>query len=253
MLPIVLNKAVRVLPVLLREDKEYICVMRLHGAVDEEELKGVIGEFVGPIYQRPPLRSAVKRALRIRRIYSIEVLEMSGRDVLMHVWCEAGTYMRKLCHDIGEVLGVGAHMQELRRVRAGSMTEGEHLVTLHDLVDAYHFWKEEGIERFIRRAILPVEYAVKHLPRIVIRDSAVDAVARGAPLAVPGILQVETGIKVGSIVAIYTLKGELVAIGKARMRTEQIMSSKKGVAVEPEHVLMDPGTYPSMWKKHKKI
>lgn len=227
--------------------------MRLHGDVDDERLMEVIREFEGPIYQRPPLRSAVKRVVRIRRIYKIEVLEREGKNVLLRVWCEAGTYMRKLCHDIGEVLGVGAHMQELRRTRVGSFSEDEHLATLHDLVDAYHFWREEGIEDYIRKVVLPVEYAVRHLPKVVIRDSAVDAICHGAYLAVPGILRVESPIRVGDTVAIFTLKGELVAIGRAKMRSEQMVSAMSGIAVETKHVIMKPGTYPSMWRGAKKL
>jgi len=248
-LPIALNRAVKVIPVLLHEDKEYICIMRLHGEISEEKLLKVLEEFTGPIYQRPPLRSAVKRVVRIRTIYSIELLEKRGRDVLLKVHCEAGTYMRKLCHDVGEVLGVGAHMQELRRIRSGCFSEDEFLATLQDVVDAYHFWKENNIEKFLRRVILPVEYAVRNIPRVVIRDSAVDAIAHGAALMVPGILQIETGIKKGSMVAIFTKKGELVAIGEAKMRTEDMLIAEKGVAVVPKQVIMKPGTYPKMWKK----
>lgn len=223
--------------------------MRLHGDVPREKLLSLLKEFKGPIYQRPPLRSAVKRAIRIRHIYKLDVLEIDGRNVLMRVWCEAGTYMRKLCHDIGEILGVGAHMQELRRIRSGSLSENENSATLHDLVDAYFIWKEEGIEKFIRKVVLPGEYAVQHLPKVVIRDSAVDAIAHGASLAVPGILRVETPIRRGDWVAIFTQKGELVAIGKALMRDEKMIVSSKGLAVKTRFVVMKPGTYPPMWKK----
>ncbi len=247
-----LNRAVKVLPVLLKEDKEYVAVMRLHGDVSEEELRKVVKMFEAPIYQRPPLRSAVKRAVRIRRIYKIDVLEISGRDVLLYVWCEAGTYIRKLCHDIGEILGVGAHMQELRRIRSGSLSEKEGLVTLHDVVDAYHFWKENGDEEAMKKVILPVEKAVEHLPKIVIRDSAVDAICHGAPLAAPGILRLDSKIRVGDYVAIFTLKGELVAIGEAQMRSEQMVVAKRGIAVKPRFVVMKPGTYPPMWKKRRR-
>ena len=229
---------------LLREDKEYVCVMKLHGDVSDERLEEVVEEFQGLIYQRPPLRSAVKRALRKRRVYKIDLLEREGRYVLMRVHCEAGTYIRKLCHDIGEVLGVGAHMHELRRVRAGSFTEEEHLATLQDVVDAYVLWRERGIEDYIRKVVLPMEYAVGHLPKIVVRDTAVDPLCRGAPLAVPGILRVQTGIRVGDVVAIFTQKGELVALGRAQMRSEEMVSSRRGIAVKPFQVLMEPGVYP---------
>ncbi|QOJ78120.1 RNA-guided pseudouridylation complex pseudouridine synthase subunit Cbf5 [Infirmifilum lucidum] len=247
-LPIVLNNAVRALPVLLQEDKEYVCVMRLHDDVDRERLERVISMFKGSIYQRPPLRSAVKRTLRIRRIYDIRLLEVDGRDVLLQVWCEAGTYMRKLCHDIGEILGVGAHMQELRRIRSGSLTEEKNLATLHDVVDSFLLWKEHGIEEYLRRVFIPIEEAVQHIPKLWIRDTAVDAVCHGAPLAVPGIVRLESGVRVGDRVGIFTLKGELVAIGTAKMTSSQIMASKSGIAVEVNHVIMEPGTYPRAWK-----
>jgi len=223
--------------------------MKLHGNVGDKRLRKILEEFTGPIYQRPPLRSAVKRVTRIRRVYKIDFLEREGRYVLIKIWCEAGTYIRKLCHDIGEVLGVGAHMFELRRIRAGSFSEKANLSTLQDVIDSYILWKEHGIEEYIRRVILPMENAVLHIPKVIIRDSAIDAICHGAPLAVPGILQVETGIKVNDIVAIFSKKGELVAIGKALMRSEEMVSSKKGIAVKTTQVLMSPGTYPSMWKK----
>lgn len=249
MLPIALNRATRVLAAVMKAPKEYVCVMKLHGEVDIGVLKLVLTEFTGPIYQRPPLRSAVKRVIRIRRIYSIEMLEVKNTYVLLKVKCEAGTYIRKLVHDIGMVLGCGAHMQELRRIKAGPFTEEEHLVTLHDLKDAYDEWIETGDDKMLRKVILPVEKAVEHLPFVVIRDSAVDAICHGASLATPGILRVETGIKVGTLVAIFTQKGELVALGKALMRSEEMVSSRRGIAVKPTCVVMKPGIYPPLWKR----
>lgn len=235
----------------MRAGKEYVCLMRLHGDVSEEELRRVVQEFVGPIYQRPPLRSAVKRVVRIRRVYYIKILEVSGRDVLMKVGVEAGTYIRKLCHDIGEVLGCGAHMQELRRTRVGPFKEDDTLVTLYDVVDAYKLWVEEGIDKYIKKVILPIEAGVAHLPKVIIKDTAVDAICHGASLAVTGILRVETGIKVGDLVAIFTQKGELVALGTALMRSEEMVSSRRGLAVKTQRVIMKPGTYPPFWKMRK--
>jgi len=245
---VALNKATKILPALLESPKEYICLMRLHGDVEDSRLLEVVREFIGPIYQRPPLRSSVKRRLRIRRIYYIEVLEKDGKDVLLRIGCERGTYIRKLCVDIGEVLGVGAHMQELRRTKVGPFKEDESLVTLHDLVDAYKLWREEGVEKCIREVVQPVEKAVEHLPKMVIRDSAVDAICHGAYLAVPGILRLEGGIKSGDTVAILTQKGELVAIARALMRSEEILMAEKGLAAKPLRVIMEPGTYPPLWK-----
>ena len=247
-----MGSATKIIPALMSAGKEYVCVMRIHGDFDLNELQNIIKEFIGPIYQRPPLRSAVKRVVRVRRVYYIKVLEVSGRDVLMKVGVEAGTYIRKLCHDIGEVLGCGAHMQELRRTRVGPFKEDETLVTLQDVVDAYKIWTELGEEEYIRKVILPVEAGVSHLPKVIIKDSAVDAICHGAALAVVGILRVETGIKVGDLVALFTQKGELVALGKSAMRSEEMVSSRRGIAVRVTRVIMRPGTYPPLWKSKKK-
>ncbi|MEZ0345106.1 MAG: RNA-guided pseudouridylation complex pseudouridine synthase subunit Cbf5 [Infirmifilum sp.] len=247
-LPITVNNSLRILPVLLHEDKEYVCVMRLHGDVSRERLENVVSMFKGAIYQRPPLRSAVKRNLRVRKIFDIRLLEVDGRNVLLQVWCEAGTYMRKLCHDIGEVLGVGAHMQELRRIRSGSLTEEKRLATIHDVVDAYILWKSHGIEEYLRQVFLPVEEAVQHIPKVWIRDTAVDAVCHGAPVAVPGIVKLESNIRTGDIVGVYTLKDELVALGIAKFNSGKMMSAKSGIAVKVNHVVMEPGVYPRAWK-----
>lgn len=247
-LPIALEESTKVVGSLLSAGKEYITVMRLHGDVGEERIREVFAEFTGDIIQRPPVRSSVKRVLRKRRIYYLDFLEKEGRDVLFRVGCEAGTYIRKLCHDMGEVLGVGAHMLELRRTKSGSLTE-ENITTLHELKDAYVFWKEHGIEEFIRKVIIPVEKVVSFLPKVVIKDGAVDAVCHGAPLAIPGISKVDSEINKGDTVAIFTLKGELVAIGRAEMETKEILTAEKGIAVKTDRVLMKPGTYPRSWKK----
>ena len=245
------EKATKVMPAILQYPKEYVCLMHLHGEVSDNELLKALKEFTGPIYQRPPLRSSVKRRLRIRKIFYIEMLERENRDVLLKIGCESGTYARKLCHDIGLVLGVGAHMQELRRTKVGPFVEDETLATLQDLIDAFYLWKVDGIEKCIRLFIQPVEKVVEGLPKVVIRDSAVDAICHGAYLAAPGVLQVDTGIKVNDLIAILTLKGELVALAKALMRTEEIIISQKGIVAKPISVVMEPGTYPRMWKLSK--
>ncbi len=109
-LVVMLGRAVRLARLLLRHEKEYVCLLRLHGDVTEASVREVAGEFVGRIYQRPPRRSAVKRQLRIRRIHALDVLEVDGRLVLIRVACEAGTYIRSLCHHLGLALGCGGHM-----------------------------------------------------------------------------------------------------------------------------------------------
>jgi len=248
-LPTMLGDATRLVRVLLLSGKEYVCVMRLHADVPEREVRQVLEEFTGTIYQRPPLVSAVKRQVRKRTIYYSKFIEMVGRDVLFTVGCEAGTYIRKLCHDIGEALGCGAHMYELRRTKSGPFTEDESLVTLHTLKDAYEIWKETGDEGLLRKCIYPMEYALRDLPEIIVKDSAVDALARGAQLGAQGISKLQSGIKPGDMVAVFTHVGEVVSLGKAKMSSEEMLKATEGQAIDTVAVAMKPGVYPSGWKK----
>ncbi|MHC1611343.1 MAG: RNA-guided pseudouridylation complex pseudouridine synthase subunit Cbf5 [Candidatus Methanospirareceae archaeon] len=251
-------KVTGVLPVLLGAttklvdtfvgDKEYVCLMRLHREVGEDELRKVCGEFVGEIYQRPPLKSAVKRQIRTRTVHYIEIKEIEGKDVLMKVGCEAGTYIRMLCHHIGLALGVGAHMSQLRRTKSYPFGEDD-LTKLQDLKDAY----EEGDESLLRKLIIPVEYTLSHLPCIIVKDSAVDAICHGANLTAPGISRIEEGINIGDSVVIYTVKGEAVSRGEAVLSSEDMYKAEKGICVETKKVLMKPGTYPKMWKRKAEV
>jgi len=247
-LPIGIDYATRAIQMLLGADKEYVCLMHMHEEISETEIREILKEFQGKIFQTPPLKSAVKREMRVRNIYYVNILEIDGQDVLFKIGCEGGTYIRKYCHDVGEALGIGAHMAELRRTKSGPFTEDETLTTLQDLTDAYHIWKEEGDESFIRDSILPMELAVKHLPKIIIRDSAVDAVCHGADLAAGGIISLDDKIKENDTVAIMTLKGELVAAGESLKTSKEIYKANKGIVIDIKKVFMEPGTYPKMWK-----
>jgi H/ACA ribonucleoprotein complex subunit 4 len=247
-LPVLLGDATRVMETLLLAGKEYICLMRVHKPQPKKRLMDVCMQFMGPIFQKPPLKSSVVKELRMRTIYYLEVLEIDEQRVLMRAGCQAGTYIRKLCFDIGLALGTGANMEELRRTRAGPFREDETLVTMHNLADAYAAWKETGDETGLRRCILPVEAALSHLPRLVIADNAVDAVCHGAPLALPGLLRLESDINKGDSVALFTLKGEAVGIGRADMNSSEMLDCKTGIAVLTERVIMEPGTYPKAWK-----
>ena len=248
-LPVTLEDSTKIVQALLHSGKEYICVMKLHGDAEEERVRKVLGEFEDLIYQRPPLRASVKRQLRTRRVYYIDFLEKDGRNVLFKVGCEGGTYIRKLCYDIGEILGCGAHMQELRRTRAGPFVENSNdRVTLHDVAYWFAEWEEKKDEKILRKIIQPMEAALALIPKIVIRDSAVDALCHGANLTAPGILSVETGIENGSMSAVFTLKGEAVALAKALVSTEEILNLRHGTVATLERVVMPRGTYPKVWK-----
>jgi H/ACA ribonucleoprotein complex subunit 4 len=247
-LPVTLEESRKIVQALLYSGKEYVCVMKLHGDATEKKVNEVLEEFEDTIYQRPPLRASVKRQLRTRKIYYIGFLEMDGRNVLFKVGCEGGTYIRKLCYDIGEVLGCGAHMQELRRTRAGPFIENRDIVTLHDVAYWFTEWQQQKDEEILRKFIRPMERALALVPKIYIRDSAVDAICHGANLTAPGILSLETGINSSSIVAVLSLKGEAVALAKAEVSTEEILNMEHGVVAKTQRVLMPRGTYPKCWK-----
>lgn len=246
-LPIAINNGTKVLQALLKSDKEYVCLMHIHKDVKEAKIKKIFKRFKGEIEQVPPLRSNVKRVKRKRMIYSLKIKEIKDRDVLFTVSCQAGTYIRKLVYDMGKELGVGANMQELRRIKTGPFTEQDSVI-LQDLSDAMEKYKQ-GKEKLLRQYIKPIESAVKHLRKIWILDSTVDSLCYGAKLKVPGISKLEDGIDKGDIIAVLTLKDELVILGKAEMSSKEMKTKKKGVACSILRCIMERGTYPNLWQK----
>ncbi|RJQ22784.1 RNA-guided pseudouridylation complex pseudouridine synthase subunit Cbf5 [Candidatus Woesearchaeota archaeon] len=244
-LPVALGRATRIVQALLPAGKEYVCIMRLHAPVPREKLDSAIKKFTGTITQLPPVKSAVVRKERERTIYYFEVLEIDGQDVLFRMGCQGGTYVRKVCHDMGRMLGCGAHMAELIRTKAGPFTDAD-MVSLQDLEDAVFYWKEEGNDKYLRHCIKPVETATAHLGKIWVQDSAVDSICHGASLNLPGVVKLNTEIKIGELVAVMTLKGELVALGDALMDSAQMHKDEKGTCVKIHKVFMQEGTYPKM-------
>lgn len=247
-LPIGIDSATRVSQLLLPAGKEYVCLMTFHKTVDEDAIYEIFNEFTGKIFQTPPVKSAVKRELRAREIYYSTIYEIDGRNVLFRIGCEAGTYVRTYCHNIGEAIGCGAHMAELRRTYVGPFNEKDNIITLQDLNDAYYFWKEDGNEKYIREAIRPMEFASSHLPEVIIKDSAVDAICHGAKLAAGGIVSLSKNIRKGDLIVIKTLKGELVAAGNSLYFADEIISADSGLVIDVNKVFMETGIYPMMWR-----
>ena len=245
-LPICLGKAVRLTDIVLSSDKEYVCLMVLHKDVPDVRIREIFQTFTGKIFQMPPVRSAVKRQLRIRNISSLDILEIRGREILFRVSCDAGTYVRTLCTDIGEALGCGANMVELRRPRSGKMTEGD-AHTLQDIADAYVFWQQNGRGEWLRSMIRPMEALVDPLPKVIVKATAVDAICHGADLNISGIHMLDEDIRKNALVALMTARGELIAIGRMAMSSQKVMSADKGKAADVERVFMEPGHYPRMW------
>ena len=246
-LPIGLGHATKALSILLTFPKEYVGVLRVHSSVTRGQVDAVVREFTGEIFQKPPQRSSVKREVRSRVIYELEISEARGNLYLLRCVCESGTYIRKLMYDMGEVLGVGGTMVELRRTKVGPLTEARGLTTLHQLSDAVYRLKN-GDESALRSAVMPVESCLGSFKKLVVRDSAVDAICHGARLAVPGVLSASEGISRGDALGLMSSKGELVAIGEALLSTKEMQSLEKGLASTTERVVMKSETYPKMWK-----
>ena len=236
-LPIAIGKATRIVQALLPAGKEYVCIMHTHQEADEQELRKVMAEFTGTIRQLPPIKSAVKREERERVIYYLEILEIDGKDILFMVGCQAGTYIRKLCHDIGKRLGCGAHMAELRRTKAGCFTE-KNIFSLQELTDSFYYYKSEGKEEFLRYCLQPVESALKYIPKCWVLDTALLSISHGRDLSIPGVSKLENFRK-SDVVAIMSLKGELIAIGEAAMSAVEINTQTKGMAVKVKKVFKE--------------
>jgi len=249
LLPIGLGQATKALGLLLLYPKEYRGLMRIHSSVPPKQLEAVVKDFTGEIFQRPPQRSSVSRQVRSRTIYQLDIEESKGNIQLFRCLCESGTYIRKLVYDMGEVLGVGATMVELRRTAVASLRESDGLVTLHQLSDAV-YRQRQGDDSALRSSVKPIEDCLGETKRITMRNSAVDAICHGARLGMPGVLSMSSGIARDDPVALMSAKGELVAIGKALLTTEEMEPLKKGLACSTERVVMRQGTYPKMWKSH---
>jgi len=249
-LPTAVGRATKAIKVMHIGSKEYVGVMILHRDVPKSKFKKVFKEFKGELYQLPPVRSAVKRVLRTRVVFDSKVIEMKGRRVLFRIESEAGTYIRTFCHDIGEALGVGAHMAQLRRTRTGAFLEKDAM-TMHQLKDGFVYWQEYEEEEALRKVVLPFERLFDHIPKVYVKDQAGSAVSHGAPLAAVGIVKVTPDIKEGETVVVLTGNGEAISIGRAIMASERMVKDTKGVAVETERVLKDE-IFPKLWKKGKR-
>ena len=245
-----IDRATRLVKAQQSAGKEYVAIARLHGAVESEaKVARCIQTLTGALFQRPPLISAVKRQLRIRTIYESKLLEYDAKRHLAVLWlsCQAGTYVRTLCVHLGLLTGTGAHMQELRRVRSGVLDENKYLCTMHDVLDAQHAYDHNKDETYLRRVVMPLEVLLTTYKRIVVKDSAVNAVCYGAKLMIPGLLRFADGIDINEEVVMITTKGEAIAVGIAQMTTSEMATVEHGVVAKIKRVVMERDTYPRRW------
>ncbi len=244
-LPVGTNRSTKAMFYMAKVDKEYVSVIRFHKKVPEGLMEKVMKKFVGELTQTPPLRSAVARRPRKRKVYYLDILELNPPEALFAVGCQAGTYIRKLCSDMGRLAGCGAHMAELRRTKSGVFSEKDSH-TLQELSDAHWLWKEKGDEKELRRCVIPLEKAISSR-KIWVSDQTVEALCSGAPLAAPGVSKLEKGFAEGDDIAVFTLKGELVSFGKALVDSERALSLEKGLIASTDKVIMKKGIYPKCW------
>ncbi len=245
-----LNRATRLVKAQQGAGKEYVAVVRFHANPgSESNVRRALDALTGALFQRPPVIAAVKRQLRIRTIYQSKLLDYDAEKFTAAFWvsCEAGTYVRTLCVHLGLVLGVGAHMQELRRVRSGCLSEHDNLVTMHDVLDSQHVYESSRDESYLRRTVMPLERILITYPRIVVKDSAVNAVCYGAKLMIPGVLRFENGIEVGQEIVLMTSKGEAVALAIAQMTTAVMAGVDHGTVASIKRVIMERDTYSARW------
>ncbi|EFW89804.1 H/ACA RNA-protein complex component Cbf5p [Haladaptatus paucihalophilus DX253] len=230
-LPTLTGSATRLSQVFLEGSKEYVSVLELHETAPAD-IEAIVSEFEAPLYQKPPRKSAVSRKLRVREIYELDVLEVQDRKALLGIRCESGTYIRKLCHDIGLALGTGAHMGHLRRTATDPFDDTD-LVALHDLSDALARWREEDEDDWLRKIVRPAEDALTHLPSVTIAPSAAEQVAHGAQVYAPGVIEAEEAER-DQLVACHTPNGAAVCLG----RMVGDADADEGTVVELERVLV---------------
>ncbi|GAB1608697.1 H/ACA ribonucleoprotein complex subunit DKC1-like isoform X1 [Argonauta hians] len=245
-----IGRATRIVKSQQSAGKEYVCIFKLHSIVNEEsKVVQCLERLKGALFQRPPLISAVKRQLRIRTVYECKLIEYDADNALGIFWvsCEAGTYIRTMCVHLGLMLGVGGQMQELRRVRSGVQSENDGLVTMHDVMDAQWVYDNQKDESYLRRVIKPLEALLVLHKRIILKDSAVNAVCYGAKIMLPGVLRYEDGIELNQEIVILTTKGEAVCIALAQMTTTVMASCDHGMVAKIKRVIMERDTYPRKW------
>ncbi|XP_038050438.1 H/ACA ribonucleoprotein complex subunit DKC1-like [Patiria miniata] len=245
-----ISRATRLVKSQQSAGKEYVCIVRLHSAIENQaKLARALETLTGALFQRPPLISAVKRQLRVRTVYESKLIEYDDKRHLGIFWmsCEAGTYVRTLCVHLGLLLGVGAQMAELRRNRSGIQSEKDHLVTMHDVLDAQWVYDNHKDEEYMRRVVKPLEALLTSHKRIILKDSAINAICYGAKVMLPGVLRFEDGIEVNSEIVIVTTKGEAVALAIALMTTAVMATCDHGIVAKLKRVIMERDTYPRKW------
>ncbi len=245
-LPLMSGKAMRLTKQILEHDKTYIAVFQFKNEIEQDALDAVMEQLTGRIYNVPPEISAVRVQVRTRKVHDFTLLDQSAKRIVARIRCEAGTYIRTMARDMGLFLDQPVELKELRREDSGRFTLDD-CVQLHDIADAIWLWKECNEGEALLRMLHPTEKLLAGLPRIVVKDSAVAALAHGAPLLRPGIVSIPSNLSSGQNVLVTSLKGEAVCFVKVNCDSESITNMEKGEIARPSAVLMSDDVYPRRW------
>lgn len=238
--------ALKLLPLLLEFPKRYVGIVTFHAPVRAADLARVVAEFHGPVFQTPPVRSAVKRERRRRTIHRLEVLESDRHEALIDVTADSGTYVRTLAVDLGDALGVGGHLAELRRTGTGPFREAQS-VPMTPLADAVAAARA-GDPASLLPMLHPMEEVWQHFPQVRLRASAAAAVAHGADVARGGIESVTGNFAAGAHVVLLGPARELLAFGRSLVGAPELAGRRPGWVIDAERVLCDPASYPPVWR-----
>ncbi|WUR03536.1 H/ACA ribonucleoprotein complex subunit CBF5 [Vairimorpha necatrix] len=251
-LTICLNRATRLTKSQQTLGKEYVCVIEFEDKPSRKAFNKAVEKLTGLLYQRPPLMCAVKRDLRLRNIYKIEIIEFSKskKQALFKVSCEAGTYIRTLCVHIGLMMGCPATMAALRRIRSG-LTEESECFTLHDLKDAKYVFDRNNEEIYLRRVIRPLEEILVEYPKIIVKDSCINALCYGAKLCVSGILRLDPNINIGQTIVVVSVKGEAICLADTIVSSAEILMMDHGYVAQTKRVIMEKDLYLRGWGTRK--
>ena len=245
-LPLMTGRCMKITNKILKHTKSYIAVLRFRDRPDEATIRETMASLTGRIYNVPPEVSAVKVQVRTRTIHAFELLDMDENDVVARITCEAGTYIRTMARDMGLLLNTPVTLKELRRETSG-MFDLEHCVTMDQLADAVWLWKECGQEDALKAIVHPIEKLLVDVPRCHVKDSAVAAIAYGAPLLRPGLISIPQNLKKGTELMVSSMKDEAVGFVRLKMDSDEIATLDAGEVARPSMVLIDTEVYPRRW------
>tara|TARA_B100000575_G_scaffold53602_1_gene40163 strand:+ start:543 stop:1502 length:960 start_codon:yes stop_codon:yes gene_type:complete len=245
-LPLMSGKAMRLTKQILEQNKTYIAVFQFKNEISEEELEAVMHKLTGRIYNVPPEISAVRVQVRTRKIHDFSLLDQHEKRIVARIRCEAGTYIRTMARDMGLLLNQPVELKELRREDSGRFSLDD-CVQLHEIADAVWLWRECNEGEALLRMLHPTEKLLAGLPRIIVKDSAVAALAHGAPLLRPGLVSIPDDLTPGQNVLVTSIKGEAVCFVKVNCDSETITTMEKGEIARPSAVLMNDDVYPRRW------